>query len=159
MQRVANCILTVDDQVLLLQKPRYGWWVAPGGKMEEGETIKETVEREFHEETGLYLNDPTLRAVSTIVMMENDEVLNEWMMFTFQSHRCKGTLRKESPEGHLAWQHREDVLNLPKAAGDQFIFEHVLHNKGILYGTFYYTKDFQLLSYRLDTNLYERHER
>ncbi|MCY8461779.1 NUDIX hydrolase, partial [Bacillus spizizenii] len=33
MQRVTNCVLQTDDKVLLLQKPRRGWWVAPGGKM------------------------------------------------------------------------------------------------------------------------------
>lgn len=121
--------------------------------MEEGESIKETVEREFREETGLQIEDPTLRAVSTIVMMENDEVLKEWMMFTFQSTSCKGELMSESPEGKLAWLHRENVAALPKAAGDNFILDHVLHKDGLLYGTFYYTKDFQLLSYRLETNV------
>ncbi|MGA9287419.1 MAG: NUDIX hydrolase, partial [Anaerobacillus sp.] len=32
VQRVTNCILNdeANDRVLLLQKPRRGWWVAPG---------------------------------------------------------------------------------------------------------------------------------
>lgn len=55
MQRVTNCLLIKDEKVLLLQKPRRGWWVAPGGKMESGESIKEAVIREFREETGIYL--------------------------------------------------------------------------------------------------------
>ena len=41
MQRIANLIIKKDDQVLLLKKPRRGWYVAPGGKMEPGESIFE----------------------------------------------------------------------------------------------------------------------
>ncbi|PAK45827.1 NUDIX hydrolase, partial [Bacillus licheniformis] len=55
MQRVTNCVLTSGDKVLLLQKPRRGWWVAPGGKMESGETVRDAVIREYREETGLYV--------------------------------------------------------------------------------------------------------
>ncbi len=39
MQRIANLLAVQNDQVLLLQKPRRGWYVAPGGKMESGESI------------------------------------------------------------------------------------------------------------------------
>nr|MBR9646549.1 NUDIX domain-containing protein [Streptococcus sp. 11-4097] len=41
MQRVTNCVLIRDNEVLLLQKPRRNWWVAPGGKMERGETVRD----------------------------------------------------------------------------------------------------------------------
>ena len=41
MQRVTNCVLLKNNQVLLLQKPRRGWWVAPGGKMEPGESVRD----------------------------------------------------------------------------------------------------------------------
>ena len=30
-------------------------WVAPGGKMERGETVRDSVVREYREETGIYL--------------------------------------------------------------------------------------------------------
>ena len=53
MQRIANLIAIKDDRVLLLQKPRRGWYVAPGGKMESGESIYEAAVREFKEETNV----------------------------------------------------------------------------------------------------------
>lgn len=61
MQRVTNCVLLKDNKVLLLQKPKRGWWVAPGGKMEPGESVRDSCIREFREETGIYLKTLILR--------------------------------------------------------------------------------------------------
>lgn len=151
MQRIANCILTTEDQCLMLQKPSRGWWVAPGGKMEQTETIKEAAIREFREETGLQIEAAVLRAVTTIVIVDDkQQIMDEWMMFTFSSSNYSGTMLKESPEGKLVWQDLEAHSNLPMAPGDHFVFDHVLTNEGILYGTFYYTEDYKLVKYRLD---------
>ncbi|MFC0469902.1 8-oxo-dGTP diphosphatase [Halalkalibacter kiskunsagensis] len=151
MQRITNCVLTQGDKVLLLQKPSRGWWVAPGGKMELGETIKESAEREFREETGLQVENVTLRAVFTIVIVENDQPVNEWMMFTFQATSYKGQIFEQSPEGKLAWKNKSEVVTLPMAAGDRHMFSHVLSQQGVMHGTCYYTPDFDLVSYRLTT--------
>lgn len=67
MQRVTNCVLIRDNEVLLLQKPRRNWWVAPGGKMERGETVRDSVVREYREETGIYLKNPALRGSSPLL--------------------------------------------------------------------------------------------
>jgi len=56
----------------------------------------------------------------------------------------------ESEEGKLEWQMIDQLKNLPMAAGDYHILDYMVHGKGIMYGTFTYTKDFQLISYRLD---------
>ena len=63
LQRVTNCVLLKDGKVLLLQKPKRGWWVAPGGKMEQGESIREACIREYREETGIYLKNPKLKGI------------------------------------------------------------------------------------------------
>ncbi|MCD8511759.1 MAG: 8-oxo-dGTP diphosphatase [Bacillus sp. (in: Bacteria)] len=155
MQRVTNCILTdkTGEKTLLLKKPSKGWWVAPGGKMESGESIRESVEREFFEETGIRIYAPTLRGVFTIVIKEEEETVKEWMMFTFQGKDYDGSLLDESPEGTLAWQPTDIVQQLPMAPGDYHIFEHVLNNSNkVMYGTFTYTNDFALLAYRLDVD-------
>jgi 8-oxo-dGTP diphosphatase len=150
MQRVTNCVLIRDNQVLMLKKPRRGWWVAPGGKMEPGESVRDSCIREYREETGIYLKNPQLKGIFTFIMKENDQVLSEWMMFTFFATDSDGMSFDESDEGKLEWQLLDQLKNLPMAAGDYHIIDYMIHGNGIIYGTFTYTKDFQLISYRLD---------
>ncbi|OEH92250.1 8-oxo-dGTP diphosphatase [Bacillus solimangrovi] len=150
MQRVTNCVLKQDNKILLLQKPRRGWWVAPGGKMEQGESIKDSVVREFREETGIYLKNPNVKGIFTFTIKDGDQVVSEWMMFTFFADEFDGENVDESEEGKIGW-HEIDVLSeLPMAPGDYHIIDYVVKGHGTIYGNFTYTPDFQLLSYRLD---------
>lgn len=150
LQRVTNCVLVKDDKVLLLKKPRRGWWVAPGGKMELGETLKDTVVREYREETGIYLQNPHLKGIFTILIQDGQEIVSEWMMFTFLASEFNGTNVNQSEEGLIEWHHINDIQNLQMAPGDYHILDYVIKGNGMLYGTFTYTPDFELISYRLD---------
>lgn len=150
MQRVTNCVLLRDDKVLLLQKPRRGWWVAPGGKMERGESVRDACIREFREETGIYLKNPKIKGIFTFIMVDGDKVISEWMMFTFLAIDAEGPTLQESEEGKLTWHDVASIANLPMAEGDHHILEYLIHGNGVIYGTFTYTPDFKLLAYRLD---------
>ena len=150
MQRVTNFVLHHEDQVLLLQKPRRGWWVAPGGKMESGESVKDSVVREYREETGIYILNPQLKGVFTFIIKEGDQIVQEWMMFTFMADSFTGKNVTESEEGILKWHDVKDVPHLPMAPGDSHILDFMLKGKGLLHGTFTYTPDFELIAYRLD---------
>jgi 8-oxo-dGTP diphosphatase len=150
LQRVTNCVLVKDGKVLLLQKPRRGWWVAPGGKMEQGESIRESCIREYREETGIYLKNPELKGIFTILIKENNEIISEWMMFTFFAEHFEGDNVSHSEEGKLQWHPIETISELPMAPGDYHILDYVIKGSGIIYGTFTYTENFELLSYRLD---------
>jgi len=152
MQRVTNCILEDKEtgQVLMLKKPRRGWYVAPGGKMESGEHVKQSAAREFYEETGITVQDPELKGVFTFVMKDGEEVVQEWMMFTFYASQYFGDLLDESPEGELEWVPLNEVLQKPMAEGDRHYFKHILESDAPMYGTFTYTLDFQLLDAVLD---------
>lgn len=150
MQRVTNCIVIKEGHILLLKKPKRGWYAMPGGKMEQGETIKDSVIREYWEETGLTLDHPKLAGVFTFSIYDNDILKNEWMMFTFVTDTFHGKMLEKSDEGELEWVPIEKIQTLPMAKGDQKIFEHVLSSNGILYGAFTYTEEYDLLSVRLD---------
>ncbi|WP_174728674.1 NUDIX hydrolase [Mesobacillus harenae] len=152
MQRVANCVLVKDNKILLLQKPRRNWWVAPGGKMEPSETIKDSCVREFREETGIYLLNPKIKGIFSFIMKDGNQVVDEWMMFTFYATESDGLQVDECEEGILAWHELDEIANLPMAAGDHHILEYMVHGQGVIYGTFTYTPDFELLQYRLDPN-------
>jgi 8-oxo-dGTP diphosphatase len=150
VQRVTNCVLLRDHKVLLLQKPRRGWWVAPGGKMETGESVRDSCIREYREETGIYLKNPQLKGIFTMIIKEEDRVTSEWMMFTFFAKDSEGMGYQESDEGKLEWCDIDQLSNLPMAAGDYHILDYMVHGQGIIYGTFTYTEDFKLIGYRLD---------
>ncbi|SES41783.1 NUDIX hydrolase [Salipaludibacillus aurantiacus] len=150
MQRVSNCILRKNDQVLLLKKPSRGWWVAPGGKMELRESILESAVREYKEETGISLNNPRLKGIFTFVIENKGSVVKEWMMFTFKATEFSGDLLEQSPEGDLAWVPVNAIPNLPMAGGDYMIFDHVLNKDSLIYGTFTYNENMDLLSSNLE---------
>ena len=77
MQRIANLLVVKDDHVLLLKKPRRGWYVAPGGKMDPGESIYEAAVREFTEETGTAPINPHLKGVYTMVITDDNRESDE----------------------------------------------------------------------------------
>ncbi|TSB48282.1 8-oxo-dGTP diphosphatase [Alkalicoccobacillus porphyridii] len=152
MQRVTNCTVIKDGKVLLLQKPSRGWWVAPGGKMETGETIKESAIRECREETGFTVKNPELTGVYTMVIEEDGKVISEWMLFTFKGTDYSGTMLEHSPEGELKWWDTDKTNNLPMAEGDRKLMQHSLHGEGIMFGTFYYSPSYELLRSRIDSD-------
>ena len=149
MQRIANLLAIQNNQVLLLKKPRRGWYVAPGGKIEVGESIYEAALREFNEETNVVPINPHLKGVFTIVIKDEEEVVDEWMLYTFVAHGIDGIPFKETREGSLDWHSIEALHSLPMAEGDRKNLLFSIQNEGIQYGTFVYTKDFELLDARL----------
>lgn len=152
MQRVANLLAIENGQVLLLQKPRRGWHVAPGGKMEQGESIYEAAVREFREETNVTPKDIQLKGVFTIIIKEEENIVDEWMLFTFMTHGTVGTPFKETREGKLEWYPIEELHHLPMAEGDRTNLLYAVSKEGIQFGTFVYTKEFKLLDARIQTS-------
>jgi len=148
MQLVTNCVIRRDDELLMLQKPRRGWWVAPGGKVEPGESLMEAVVREVYEETGLTLNQPTLCGVFTIVLQEEGNLADHWMLFTFYCDRFSGTVQDKTEEGILRWKKVTDVPNLPMAEGDRQFLAPVFLRQERISGKFLYTPDYQLLDWQ-----------
>ena len=145
MQRIANLLAIKDNQVLLLQKPRRGWYVAPGGKMESGESIYEAAIREFQEETNVIPKEVHLKGVYTMVIKDEGKQVDEWMLFTFVAKEVEGEPFKETHEGILSWKHIEEVKTLPMAEGDRKNLLFAIEQEGIQYGTFEYTKEFELI--------------
>ncbi|QFF99978.1 8-oxo-dGTP diphosphatase [Psychrobacillus glaciei] len=145
MQRIANLLIYKDGQVLLLKKPRRNWYVAPGGKMEVGESILNSAIREFTEETNTIPINPHLKGIYTMVIEENGIQIDEWMLFTFVATNIEGTPFEETTEGILEWHAVEDLYVLPMAEGDRTNLLFAVREQGIQYGTFVYTPDFTLI--------------
>lgn len=152
MQRVTNSILRDKDHILLLKKPRRGWYAFPGGKMERNETIKESAIREFQEETGLTLVDPHVAGIFTFTIFDDNEFVQEWMMFTFYCDKFTGKLTEHCLEGELEWVPVHKLADLPMAEGDKQLLHHIVHSDETLYGAFSYTTNYDLIESRLDPN-------
>ncbi|TWT00096.1 NUDIX domain-containing protein [Planomicrobium sp. CPCC 101079] len=145
MQRIANLLVIQNNQVLLLKKPRRDWYVAPGGKMEAGESIYEAAIREFMEETNATPIGTHLKGIYTMVIEDEGEKVDEWMLFTFAASGLTGVPFEETREGVLEWHPVESLAFLPMAEGDRTNLQFAAHQRGMQYGTFRYTSDFDLL--------------
>ena len=49
----SRAVIVEDGKILLTHELNSGWWLIPGGGLEEGETPETCVIREVEEETGL----------------------------------------------------------------------------------------------------------
>lgn len=70
--RIRGCALVVRNEALLLVNQTVPTrpnpvWLAPGGEVEMGESVKEAAKRETLEETGLYIDPVRLIAVHEFV--------------------------------------------------------------------------------------------
>jgi ADP-ribose pyrophosphatase YjhB (NUDIX family) len=109
-----------DDEVLLMHRqkePNLGLWVAPGGKLEPGESPHDAARRELAEEAGLTLevDDLELRAICTETSPRPDW---QWFLFIFVTDRVDGPVRATHREGELAWVSLTEyftTLNIPPA--------------------------------------------
>ncbi|CDQ39051.1 MULTISPECIES: NUDIX domain-containing protein [Virgibacillus] len=150
MQRVTNCIVIDNNHILVIKKPKHGWYAIPGGKMEQGETIRESVIREYQEETELSLHHPRLAGVFTFSILEDTTSTREWMMYTFVCEHYEGQLTDFCREGELEWVEIDRIKSLPMAEGDRMIYEHVLQHETVVTGAFSYTEEDELINYRID---------
>jgi len=121
--------------------------------MESGESILEAAVREFQEETNVTPKNAHLKGVYTIVIKEDDQVIDEWMLFTFVATGVEGTPDKENREGILEWRPIEDLHHLPMAEGDRKILLFSALNKGIQYGTCVYTKEYELIEAKYQSSM------
>mgnify|MGYP000010862953 FL=1 len=112
---LTNLCLVEDPKngkvVLQYRSPeRYKKWSGyafPGGHIEEGESLVESVIREVYEETGLTIADPKLVAVKD---WEPDEG-GRYIVFCYKATEFTGQLRS-SDEGEVSWVEKDQLEKL-----------------------------------------------
>lgn len=153
MQIIVNCVILIDDKLVLLRKPRRGWWVAPGGKVEPSETWIEAVTREYWEETGLTISRLQLRGIHRIWLGEG-ESRKDRIIAQFSASAATGTLLSESKEGILDKVDLQEWEKLPMDEGDRIMIRRTLdsmqnNSSAICFGKFTYTEDHALITWEL----------
>jgi ADP-ribose pyrophosphatase YjhB (NUDIX family)/protein-S-isoprenylcysteine O-methyltransferase Ste14 len=137
-----------DDQVLLVRResePNRGLWVAPGGKLEHGESPDECAVREMREETGLVIERPVLRAVMTETSPRPDY---QWLTFIFVAWDFDGTFTPAPGVGEFRWVPVDEVTNLPIPPADAVFFPRLLQDGTTFNAKFEYDNELNLLRWR-----------
>lgn len=120
MSRATSTVLTnlclVEDPtngkvVLQYRSPeRYKKWSGyafPGGHIEEGESLAESVIREVYEETGLTITNPKLVAVKDWPLDDG----GRYIVFCYKATEFTGQLRS-SEEGEVSWVEKDQLDQL-----------------------------------------------
>lgn len=131
-----GCVLIIRNKsskrvaFLLRQNTRWmnGYYGAPGGKIEKGESFIESAIREAKEEVNILIKPENLRFVHVLHL----NIPDEWMHIVFEVVDYEGEPSNAEPSvhGELAWL---DPLNLPENVlpSNKAIFEQV--RKGNFY--------------------------
>lgn len=75
---VVGCIVEWEGAILLCRRaiePRYGYWTAPAGFMERGETVEEGAAREVHEEAMAHVEIGSLVALVNVPHVDQVHLL------------------------------------------------------------------------------------
>ncbi len=115
-----------DHRVLLMRRrkePNLGLWVAPGGKVEPGESPYECALRELVEETGLRAHGLRLRGLVTETSPRPDW---QWLLFIYVTATFEGSLRPDEREGELRWWSLDAARHVPMPEADKVFFPRVI---------------------------------
>ena len=85
--------------------PKWPGITFPGGHVEVGETVVESVIREASEETGLTISKPKFCGIKEWPLADDAR----YMVFLFKTENYVGEL-KASREGQLQWMTRKELL-------------------------------------------------
>lgn len=120
---VAGCFYEQDGKVLFLlrnpNKPQGNTWGIPGGKIDQGETPKEAVVREFYEETGVTLDSNNLEYSGKVYITSEKA---DFVFHVFKAHSESGypdvTL---SPMEHIdyKWLSLDEAMAMPLIPGEE----------------------------------------
>jgi 8-oxo-dGTP diphosphatase len=155
VQIIVNCCVRWQGGIVMIRKPRRGWWYLPGGKVDPGEIWIEAAAREVKEETGLTVEDLRLRGIHLVqVEAGNGEPAREQAIIQFSANRVTGQLLAASKEGEIRVVEVHHLHSLPMNEGDRQMIERTVWADEqavdtVFYGQFKYTADHRLLDWRV----------
>lgn len=136
---IVHLIIIENNKILMLRRAHTklfdGFWCLPSGKVEYGESPRQAIIREAHEELGITVINPLLRTIIAVKSQGIDDPAELWqdIGFFFQAVEYKGTPINAEPHEHdiLEW-FDSNALPLPIIPNVKHGIEQALQN--ITYG-------------------------
>ena len=88
-----------------------------------------------------------------MIIKRGEAIVDEWMLYTFVTKDFEGEPYHETREGILDWHKVDDIKTLPMAEGDRSNLLFAALEKGIQYGTFEYTEDYELIKQSIQSSV------
>ena len=108
-----GAVVICDGKILLEKRknePGKGKWSIPGGLVELGESVEQTVIREVEEETGLEVEKPQhIDIVDNITRDENGEIKYHFVIIDYFVKLKGGTMKAMSDAEELRWVPFDEV--------------------------------------------------
>lgn len=103
------CLVYQQDRILMQNRTAKEWggYALPGGHVEKGESIVDSVIREVKEETGLDIYHPRLCGIKQFPKNGG-----RYLVFLFKTNEFEGELHS-SEEGEMVWINRRDIKDYP----------------------------------------------
>lgn len=98
------CLICDGNKVLVQEKVGTKGLVFPGGHVEEGESLFESVVREMKEETGLTIENPKVCGFKDWIQEDG----TRYVVLLYKTDKFTGEL-KSSDEGRVFWIDRADI--------------------------------------------------
>lgn len=161
VQLASECYVFKDGKVLMFKRSETaskfpGWWIGPGGHIDEGEDAQSAAIREIYEEAGVKVDskDIKLKALAFHHHLDRNEV---WISFVYIATIPEEQSEKEEDdEGKAKWIPLEELLKMDNVfPPSKYYFNHVLNDKpGILYTNIEWENAqlVKVLSERVDVN-------
>ena len=113
-----------------------GFWIGPGGHVDEGEDVLTTAIREVKEEAGvdIYPQDIKLKVLAFHNHIDRNEV---WMEYLFRATIPSRQKVVSNHEGESKWIPLQELIKMDKVfPPSKYYFNHILNdNPGILYNS------------------------
>ena len=114
-----GAVIVEDGRALLIRRgtpPLLGEWSLPGGVLECGESLREAVAREAHEETGLTVEVGEMLGVyERVIRADDGRVRYHYVLIDFLCRRVAGEMKAGSDAADAEWFRREELPALKLA--------------------------------------------